>query len=400
MAQTSPTDLPDPFDPSSAEARHRALAQLRARGGVHRLPTGSWVAVSHAAVETGLKSIDCFAGTFGDQGQLPDEKRIMAAIPEPKHGQLRRILNSVFAYHHAVKLEPVIRQIAAGLLDELLRAGAQRRSVCLMEQLARPLPSAVIAHVLGVPPRDFVRFARWSDEVLALQGEQDRANAALADLHPELAAYARAQMEARLRDPEAPDDLTTRLLRAEIGGARLSPTAVLTQMIFLIVAGNETTRNLIGNLLLRVVGDAPLYERVRADRALVKPLIEETLRLDSPVQLLARTCTQAIELDGVAIAEGERVLFSLASANRDETYFEDPTAFRLDRARPREHLAFGAGPHVCPGAFLARMEARIALEALLDRVERVAFAPGYAFDPNPVFWALGPRTLQAVIEAA
>ena len=122
--------------------------------------------------------------------------------------------------------------------------------------------------------------------------------------------------------------------------------------------------------------------------------IEESLRFDSPVQLLARTCTEKIDVDGVSVAKGDRVLYSIASANRDERFFSDPGEFRLDRPRPRDHVAFGAGPHVCPGAFLARMEAKVALETLLDRVERIELAPGYVFDPNPVFWALGPRTLR------
>jgi cytochrome P450 len=188
--------------------------------------------------------------------------------------------------------------------------------------------------------------------------------------------------------------MITRLLRAEVDGERLSRRAALTQTIFLIIAGNETTRNLLGNLIYRLAEVPSRYAALRTDRALVANAIEESLRFDSPVQLLARTCTGKIEVDGVAVREGDRVLYSLASANRDERFFEDPNSFRLDRARPRDHVAFGAGPHVCPGAFLARMEAKVALETLLDRVERIELAPGYVFDPNPVFWALGPRTLR------
>ena len=396
----SRSEVPNPFDPGSAETRYRAFAELRAQGGVHRLPTGQWFAVSHAAVEKGLKSVDHFVGSFNDQGDLPEEKQILAGIPEPRHGKIRRIVNSVFAYHHAVKVEPFVRQLAADLLDGMLATQREQGSVCVMEGLARPLPSAVIAHVLGVPERDFEHFARWSDETLQLQGAEDSAHLPLGEIHSEFGAYVQARIDERLHDANAPDDLTTRMLRAEVDGERLSPTAVRTQLIFLIMAGNETTRNLIGNLLRRFAEDAELYARVRSDAALIDPLIEEALRVDSPVQLLARTCTQAIELDGVPIEVGDRVLFSVASANRDDARFEQAAEFRLDRPRAREHVGFGAGPHLCPGAFLARMEARVAIEALCARVERLSLAPGYEWDPNPVFWALGPRTLHTVLVPA
>jgi cytochrome P450 len=149
--------------------------------------------------------------------------------------------------------------------------------------------------------------------------------------------------------------------------------------------------------VFRLARDPALFERVRGEPGLVPAFIEETLRLDSPVQLLARTCMQPIELDGVPIAAGDRVLFHLASANRDEACFEAPDTFRLERPNPRDHVAFGAGAHVCPGAYLARMETRVVLETLLARVERLALAPGYAWDPNPVFWAFGPRTLRLTV---
>ena len=126
----------------------------------------------------------------------------------------------------------------------------------------------------------------------------------------------------------------------------------------------------------------------------MEPAIEESLRLDTPVQFLARTCTTPIEVDGVKVDAGDRIVIGIASANRDERVFEDADAFRLDRPRLREHVGFGAGPHVCPGAFLARMETRIALQDFLAAVEHFAPAPGYTLDSNPVPWAFGPQTLR------
>jgi cytochrome P450 len=188
------------------------------------------------------------------------------------------------------------------------------------------------------------------------------------------------------------------MLFTELEGERLSARMVRTQTMFLIIAGNETTRNVIGNCVYRLASDLALQEELRRDPALVPALIEETLRLDAPVQLLGRTCMRPLELAGVPIEEGDRVLFHLASANRDPAAFEDPDAFRLGRRNARDHVGFGAGAHVCPGAYLARMESRVVLETLLARKELIALAPGYTWDPNPVFWALGPRTLRVTLQ--
>jgi cytochrome P450 len=130
----------------------------------------------------------------------------------------------------------------------------------------------------------------------------------------------------------------------------------------------------------------------------VPVVVEESLRHDSPVQVLARAVLDDTEVSGCPLAPGDRVVFGVASANRDESRYEDPSAFRVDRARPRDHLAFGTGPHVCPGATLARLEATAVIEALCDRVSRLRLVQGFVPEPNPVFWALGHRTLPAVLD--
>ena len=390
----------DPFAPSSPEERYQAFAQLRERAGVHKLPTGQWLALSYAAVEKGLKSVEHFVGSFGDTGDLPEERQILAAIPEPRHGRIRRIVNSVFAYHHSSKVEPFARDLASGLVDALIAESCSAGSVCLMQRYARPIPSAVIAHLIGVPSHDFETFGRWSDEVLERQSQDGAANRPLLEIHPEFDAYLKEQVAMRLGAPNPPDDLTTRLLHAEVEGEQLTETAVRTQLMFLIMAGNETTRNLIGNILKRLAESPELYAALRSDLSGLDAVIEETLRLDSPVQLLARTCTKPIELDGVQIEVGDRVLFSVASADRDAARFSAADEFRLDRERAREHLGFGAGPHVCPGAFLARMETTVALEVFIERVSAFHLAPGEPPSENPVFWAHGPLTLRVVVEEA
>ncbi|MBJ19383.1 MAG: cytochrome P450 [bacterium] len=389
----------NPFDSESGN-RYLAFREMRGVAPAHEVDGGQLFIVRQKAVEEGLKSVGSFVGSFGDIGQAAEEDTIMAAIPEPRHGKIRKLFNSALAYNHASQVEPFVRRYAAGRIDDTLACATRDGEVEIMETYARRIPSAVIAEVLGIPNDRIDDFARWSDEVLVLQGEEDRVNEPIWSLHPEFTRYIEEQIQMRVDSEDPPNDMITRLLQVEVEGERLSQRAVLTQSMFLIIAGNETTRNLIGNVIRRLAEDPSRYQQVREDRSLVPTLVEETLRVDSPVQLLARTCTQDVEIDGVQIKKGDRVLHSLASANRDESVYSDPEEFRLDRPKPRDHVAFGAGPHICPGAFLARMETEVAVETLLDRVAEMALAPGYVWDPNPVFWALGPRTLRVILTPA
>ena len=185
----------------------------------------------------------------------------------------------------------------------------------------------------------------------------------------------------------------TRLLETEVDGRRLTDVEARTQLVFLFISGNETTRNLIGNLLWMLASDPVLFEALRADRELIPNAVEESLRHDPPVQFLMRTCTAATEVEGAAICPHDKVAFGIASANRDETVFDDPHTFRLDRPDPRNHLGFGGGPHVCPGAMLARLEARVAVSVFLDRVASVRIADGQDLRERPR--VLGPRATPA-----
>jgi cytochrome P450 len=192
----------------------------------------------------------------------------------------------------------------------------------------------------------------------------------------------------------------TRLIQSEVEGERLSDRMIRTQTMFLIVAGNETTRNLIGNCLYRLATSPGLYARLRAEPRLLPILVEETLRCDSPVQVLGRAVLADTAIEGCPLRAGERVVFGIASANRDERAFECPAEFRLDRPHPRDHLAFGTGPHVCPGAALARLETQAFLEAFCARVAAFRLAEGSTPEPNLVFWADGWRSLVVALEAS
>lgn len=383
----------DPYAPSS-DARYAAMRAARARGGVVETPAG-WYVATAAGVLEGLRDVEKFVGSFMDTSALPPDEVMISAVPEPRHGRIRRVINTVVAAHRTAQAEPFIRSEAARLVDGALRVHTARGDVDLVERVVDPLPSTVIAQMLGVPVGDQERFRRWSDELLDAQNSG--ATGTLSSSHPEFAAYIQALIDARRADPDPPDDVITRFLRTDVDGEQLSDDAIRTQTMFLIVAGNETTRNLIGNCIHSLARDADLYARVRRDGALVPFVVEESLRHDSPVQVLARAVLADTSIGRCPLHSGERVVFGLASANRDERAYEDPDTFRVDRPRPRDHVAFGAGPHVCPGATLARTEAIAVLDALRERVERLRLVDGFTPAPNPVFWALGHRSLPVVL---
>jgi len=387
------------FDPLSAPGDAPELAELRGECPVVRTPGGPWYLARHGDVLRATQDIDLFQASFRQPGiVVPDEEQLINEIPEPRHGQVRRIINSAIAVHRLVNIEPFCEQLCHGLLDDLL---ARPGPIDLVQDFVMPVPNNVIAYLLGAPPDDFHLWAAWSDEVV--QGtwpatNRNQRGVGLPGAHPEFSDYVDALIAARRDDPR--DDFVTRLLQSEVDGRVLTDVEARTQLIFLFISGNETTRHLIGNLLWTVAHDPTLYERLRADRELVPVAVEESLRHDPPIRFLLRNCMQQLELHGQQLCPGDKVAFGILSANRDETVFDDPHAFRLDRPDPRAHVAFGGGPHVCPGASLARLEGRVALSVFLDRVAEVTPVDPGAYEEVPVAWAHGPQRLEAWIKPA
>jgi cytochrome P450 len=385
------SDQFDPYAPSSEE-RYAAMAQVRASGGVVETPAGHYIATA-AGVSSGLHDVTKFVGSFIDTSALAEDEVMISAIPEPRHGRIRRVINTVVAAHRTMQNEPFIRDRARELVARAVER-AQTGTVDLVD-VFDPLPSIVIAHMLGVAAEYEDRFRVWSDELL--EAQNTGSTGALSDAHPEFARFVQGLIDDHRAMDDPPDDVITRFINTDVDGEYLSDQAIRTQTMFLIVAGNETTRNLIGNCLYVLATRPDLFEQVRAQRDRIAPFVEESLRLDAPVQVLARAVLDETEIEGCPLHAGDRVVFGLASANRDEAAYEDPTEFRLDRARMRDHLAFGAGPHVCPGASLARLEAAAVIEEFCERVRALRLADDYVPDPNPVFWANGHRSLPAVL---
>lgn len=384
------------FDPLSAPGDAPELAALRSEAPVVRTPSGPWYLARHDDVLDATKNVHVFEASFRQPGiVVPDEEQLINEIPEPRHGQVRRIINSAIAVHRLARIEPFCEQLCNELLDDLL---ARSGPVDLVQEFVMPVPNNVIAHLLGAPPEDFNLWARWSDDVV--QGTWPATNrnergVGLPGAHPEFANYVDALIAARRAEPQ--DDFVTRLLQSEVDGSVLTDVEARTQLIFLFISGNETTRHLIGNLLWTIANDRAIFDRLRAEPELIPVAVEESLRHDPPIRFLLRNCMEDRELHGEHLCPGDKVAFGLLSANRDESVFEDPHTFRLDRPDPRAHLAFGGGPHVCPGASLARLEARIALGAFLTRVADIELEHPGRYDEVPVSWAHGPRTLSAWI---
>jgi cytochrome P450 len=383
------TDGFDPYQqPSDYDERLRLVGALRESQPVAPTEHG-WFISSYAGVSSALRNPETFSGVFADTTGVPHDELQITALREPHHGRVRRVINGAIAPHKTQPLEPYIRDLARGLLGAALDEAAANGSVELNAAFVDPLPSRVIARALGLPEDDHERFQVWSDDMVS-----DYA----ATPSDEFVAYLDAQVASRRHAASPPDDVLTRLMKTEVEGEFLSDVAVRTHTMFLIAAGNETTRNLIANTLHRLAKDPALYARIRADRELVSPLLEESLRLEPPVQIAGRAIWNDTEIEGCPLRSGERAVLSYAAANRDPSAFTEPDDLRLDRPNQRDHVSFGIGPRICPGATLARLEARIAIQEFVDTVPGFSLVPDFRFVPKPVFWAWGPSRLDVRIE--
>ena len=260
-------------------------------------------------------------------------------------------------------------ELIAGIVDELIDGFATDGEAELVAQFTSTIPIRVIAHVIGIPMEDYTTFHAWGLDIIGFTSDPPRGFAAA----QQLVEFLRPLIAARRAAPRA--DLISRLVHAEVDGARLTDEEIYSFLRLLLPAGAETTFRLIGNLLFALLSHAPALAAVRADPARLDWAMEETLRWESPVQILSRETTRETSLGGVALPAGALVLLALGSANRDERRFAEPDAFRLDR-RPEDHMGFGFGRHFCLGAHLARLEARTAVSRLVARLPELRLAGG------------------------
>lgn len=315
-----------------------------------------------------FQRFDLFAAM--DPGFAAAVKTTLLMIDPPQHTQLRKLVVKAFTPRRVEQLRPRIEAI----VDELLQPARPGADFDVIANLAYPLPTIVIAEMLGVPASDRAAFKRWSDALTALVDpfQADDGLQPAERAFKEMQSYLNGVFADRRREPA--DDLITALVSVEEDGARLDETALMALVMLLLAAGNETTTNLIGNGLLALIDHPSEADRWRADAGLARTAVEELLRYDSPVQLTDRVATEDLTIDGKQIRKGQLVGLALGAANRDPAEFAHPD--RLDFARTENaHLAFGHGVHFCLGAQLARLEAQIALTSLLRKFQTLGRRP-------------------------
>ena len=381
----------NPFDPAFRADPYPTYRRLIEGEPVREAMPGLFVLPRYAdcvamlrdanASNDGTKS-DQAKEMLAKQGPLnPDLEVLQQARPflfmdPPDHTRLRGLVNKAFTPHVIENMRPRIQQI----VHELVDAAAERGECDVIEDLAYPLPVRVISEMLGVPPEDHERFKGWSRELarsldpdFAVPQEViDRRQAAATAFR----AYFTELIEERRTRPG--DDLLTALIAAEEAGDKLSPAELLSTCTLLLVAGHETTVNLIGNGLLALIRHPDQARRLRDDPSLIRSAIEEALRFDPPVQLTARTALQDIRLPGGVVPKGKQAILLIGAANHDPAQFPDPDTFDIGRADNR-HIAFGMGIHFCLGAPLARVEGQAAIGTLVARTTDIALegTPAY-----------------------
>jgi cytochrome P450 PksS len=287
-------------------------------------------------------------------------ERNMLDLDPPDHTRLRSLVHKAFTPSLVEQMRSRTQAIADELLDCVVATG----EMDLIKDFALPLPMTIITEILGVPAKDHNKFHRWSQAVVSLSSP----NPTLSVLPGvwKFIRYLRQFFKVRRRDPQ--NDLVTALIKAEEAGDKLNEDELLAMVFLLLIAGHETTVNLIGNGTLALLENPNQMRKLRDEPSLIKPAVEELLRYTSPVLMTAeRYARESAMIHGVMIPQGEMMLGVLGSANRDETVFDNPNELQITR-EPNRHLSFGQGIHFCLGAPLARMEAQIAFTTLLRRL--------------------------------
>lgn len=358
------TDVLTFFDDAQLRNPYPRYGQWRARHPVwFDEPSKHWIVSRHADVFDILKDHQRFSSAaMGAALPLPT-----LTDDPPRHTQMRSIVNKAFTTSMLKSVEPDI----GGIANDLVGALPAERDVDIVGNLTIPLPVTVISRMMGIPEERKADFKRWSDALTGtLAGVTDeRRKSELM----EMAEFFRQLIAQRRENPS--NDLVSAVANAEVDGVQLSDWEAVGFNVLLLIAGNETTTNLLGNMLNVLVDRPDLWQRLRDEPDLIESAIEETLRYDSPVQFVMRRAKEDVALHGKNIPAGQDVIVVMGSANRDADVFESADDYLIDRPRNR-HLSFGYGIHFCIGAPLARMEARIAMQALLARARTLSRGGG------------------------
>ncbi len=410
MNSTRPTLEFDPFTPPHLLDATEFLARARRETPVFfSPPLGTWVITRYDDIVTIMLDPASFSSaaaiTNVPAPPPPPILEILAKgvpyepnsvdLDPPGHTITRRFIKRAFSPRRVNGMAPRIKALADDLIDRFSGGAAE-----FVGEFAYPLPTLVIAEILGVPSSDLPDFKRWSDEwivLLAQRGDMARLLAA-AEAIVEFQLYVQRLIRARRAAPR--DDLTSAVVGAASELEAPPSDALLTSLLMTVMfAGHETTTSLLTNTVKLLSQHPEARAELLADRELVPAAIAETLRYDPPVPSMYRTATRDVELRGVTIPAGAHIQLNFASANRDEDHFRDPDVFNIHRPERSRSLSFGHGIHHCVGAALAQLEARISINRLYDRLPGLRLAPGQTITPIPSATVRGTEQLRVLFDA-
>jgi len=359
-------DVRDPYTELARLRREQPVQRLDFSGMPHDESKPVFIVYRYDDVAEVLRDNQTFSSSlilafFGDALG----KHVMLGMDEPEHRRHRGLVSSAFTQRALARRESeLVEQVAS----ELIARFAERGRADLVREFTFPYPTQIIAGLLGLPREDYAQFQRWSISLLSITVNRERAVAASKALREYFAPI----LSARRAEPR--DDLISSLARAEIDGEKLADEEIFSFLRLLLPAGVETTYRSLGNLLFGLLSNPDQLAAVRADRSLIPQAIEEAVRWEPPLLTITRVATRDSELGGVPIPAGSTVMPMLGSANRDEQRWSDPDRFDVFR-EPRPHIGFGHGTHVCLGMHLARLEMRVALNLLFERLPNLRLDP-------------------------
>jgi cytochrome P450 len=390
----------NPFTPEAMEDPYAVYGELRRRG-VYQLPdTNMFIVARFKDVEYVLMRPEIFSSHELTEGLTRDtpeireieaqgwpEVAVLSRADPPEHAYYRSVVNRPFSAQSIKKLVPRLKEIANRLIDPFISEG----KVELVSQFALPFPLYVFAELMGLPEEDIPRVKRWCDARIERMGgpmiSYERELECIRST-VEFQHYLFGKIEERRAQPR--DDLLTHIVTASVegfGGRRLSTEELISMIDIILLGGNDTTINLLSNGMALLLQHPDQLALLYEDPSLIPNCVEEALRVESPVQCLFRTAKRDTEVGGVTIPVGARLAIMYGAANRDEEQFADPDRFDVRRPHVKMTMAFGAGIHFCLGAALARLEGKVAFEALLTRLGHVRLAVGkndFRHNINPI----------------
>ena len=383
-------DLADGNFYADGRAAREAYAWMRANQPVFRDRNGLAAATTYQAVLDAERNPELFSSTGGirpDQPGMP----YMIDMDDPAHILRRKLVNSGFTRKRVMDKVPSIERLCDALID----AVCERGEADFVRDIAAPLPMAVIGDMLGVLPSERDKLLEWSDDlVCGLSSTVDEQT--IQKLMETFAAYTAFTMETIAdRRANPTDDLFSVLVNAEVEGQKMSDDEIVFETLLILIGGDETTRHTLSGGTEQLLRHQDQWQRLTSDLGLLPGAIEETLRWTSPVKNMCRTLTADTDFHGTALSAGEKIMLMFESANFDETVFEDPHTFRIDR-NPNSHLAFGFGTHFCLGNQLARLELKIMMSKVLTRLPDLRLADEAMLPLRPANFVSGLESMPVV----